>query len=666
MAGVAVVQHGVRSRPAGRCAGRGIWIATLLWWSGTAGAVAQQWPAGDPACIRLCLSADDPRTLGEPFQNRIRKQVTDVLRLLVGARLQLSAQPLPALEQWLRTHPLEQLTRAVCHACGCPDTEKTLLLTVRYSAGTYSLAAVEYDPQFDERGPVLRRQVVQRELVPDTLARLAARSWCPVGQVVAASTGRYEIRFAGLGRLQHGPAWAALKPQQVLQLCRQVWTADGIEPQTSTDQFLLVDQLDDQRVLARPADPQDRASWLAQLQDPRVRYLVRRVDGEPEPVTVEVRLLDSYQPREGCEVYLAPPPPAAKKPPQRLGVTDCNGQLTFLPTTGPLLEIAVHYHDLVATKRFAIGVSTTPLLFLVPDRSGERLDFQMALNQVLDQKRNKVIHIRALQDQLQAAQAAADASQAAELIRQLQQEFRLDDLRYATQTIARLAATKNVDVKPLVDRVYQELDDLQKQYDAAQYQKIDRITRSKQLKHQIDGASQTGDWAAAQQLLEEFCRLNPEDQPSRAQLERLRRARQPKTAAVEQARTVVWRALGTTRSDDLLLRWDELQPALETLLQADDRLPLYNVAPEYERWAELLADEIRQLQARTAGGPLRDPDEAHRLETRRRQIVRVSDDLANLMKRTEAALRAGLFPDATSPPKPAGTMLRAVIPGGPP
>ena len=253
--------------------------------------------------LALVLQTTDHPALNEPFLRRVQTRVETMLRVLLGEDARLKWPDAPPLGRWLRDHSLDQLTAENCRQFGLDQAEKTLILRVSLSRDGYELSAVEYDRHFDTLDRVHSTRVGQRDLVGDALGRLTLRCWTPVGELVTRRGNAWVVRYGEWSQLSRLPEWSRLKRGAVLQLVREVQTADGIRQKPRTDQFLTLQSLTPDDAECELAMPEGAGSnWFQYLGHAQARYLVRRLSPTSGELIARAVFKDSLTPREGCEV----------------------------------------------------------------------------------------------------------------------------------------------------------------------------------------------------------------------------------------------------------------------------------------------------------------------------------------------------------------------------
>jgi hypothetical protein len=517
-------------------------------------------------------------------------------------------------------------------------------MQAHWSRGTYRLAAVEYDDTFFHVGPVARAEVLQRELVSVALARLGLRCWTPVGEVVGVHGDVCQVHFGPAG---HSPSVRHPRPGDVLQLCRHVWLPEGVKPTTSRQQYLLVDKVDgtdSQSVSAeaKVARPPGSASLFSHFGQPRVRYLARCLHARSGPATVEVRLRESGQPREGCEVYVSLQPPDSSQPPGQLqGITDSRGRVSISPPNATLFHVTVRYDDMIDTKVCVPGAGDDPLVFLMPDR-GERTAFRLQLARVRQEVELRRYRLKHMAEELQEAGRSLNAARASQLYSEAREQFNLEDLKQRLERTRILTRSSGVDVEAEIQTLSREIDNLERDESKAKFAERAHKTKIADVKNRMQAAMGTKDWAQAGRLMEELCQIDPENEEARKMRDRYRRVSLAANPHHEAARRTVKRLDRTSHVDGLLVVWNDLRQALDVLLENQDRLALDTASLQYDTWYQLIKNELIRIQ-QISSSPVPEQEKAV-LDQRVADLKRVFEELVDIQEQTERLLAGGVLP----------------------
>ncbi len=607
---------------------------------------AQMWGSADGADIGLLLWMEDHRLLNDTLRARLVSTVQHAFIQALGPTVRLELVASVDGQSWLSHHDLGELTPELCTSFGLDRQDeqsvrrwqKTLVARLTWQRGTYKLAVCEYDDTFYQVGRVHRADVIQREVVPITAARLGLRCWTAIGRIQSVAGETVDVTFP----IQSNSPWIQ-HPQSgdVLQLCQQLRLRDGTRVAVSHDQYLLVDQAAAVTTAHLMKAPQI-SNWLGRFGRENVRFLARRLDVRRQPVTVEVRLESKNQPREGCEVYVsATPPSSLTNPGKRIGLTNSQGQLTFSHESDALFFVSVRFNDLVDTRVYAHGADSDPLTFLMPDRQ-KQLAYDLELKRLRDDLKLRRHRVQHLANEMKQAGDNVDVAAARQTVSQAQQHFDVEELRRRVRTLRILAAKDNVTIDEDVNDFLQALDRFEEDPANPYFDKALHTTRIVEVKQRLVRAMSNLDWDLTGRLLEELCQLEPNDADAQSKLAAFRTARSAKSAEHANARAVMDGARQVRNIDSLLARWDDIRDAMETMLQHQDRLMLAKVHAVFDQWFQVIRDEVLTIK-NVSSTPVT-PDKKAALERRLVELQTVSRELVSINTRCNQLLSGGVLP----------------------
>lgn len=596
---------------------------------------AQGFPVLSGQEVGLVLHVVDHPSLGDAFVRRTQSRAQQMLQTLLGFDGRVPVLDVPPLRKWLRDHELEELTPDLCRKLGLDQVEKVVVLVVRRERGTYVLSAREYDRHFDSTDRPQRTSVLQRELVPDALGRLALRCWSPVGQIVARSDKTFTVRFPRAAALSSLPQWSRLQSGAVLQLIREVQTSEGLRQKPRLDQFLIANQLqgDDLECrLALQESPGPGGDWFQYLGHSQARYLVRRVSAAPGSLNARVVFQDSGLPREGCEVAVSE---SLLRAPQPLGHTGPTGELA-IPPGSSLLYVTVQYEDQKLTRVAVPGITANPLIFQIAPRTmqGDSLAEVVRLE---DRLRDTVAILNDLVKQMNEASQLKDVAKMQELLEQAQREVRLDELLASATTLQGKVPSSD----PAAARLTTLIADIRQttqQSGTGGFQQAVTNGRIEVLKQEIGDAYRESRWADAEQRLREYTRLNPGDATAKSRLDELTAGLPDHGPEHRTARVTIEKYRGFTRIQELLDRWPELQPALELLIAEKDRLWLMTAEKEFSNWITLANQEAARIRQIVDSGTTLDDVQRDDLTARAKQLEQTGNELAAIVTQTDGII----------------------------
>lgn len=600
---------------------------------------AQSWPALTGKELGYVIHLTDEPALSDTFAQRAEARFRQMLQTLLGHDARIVALNQPPLTRWLRDHALEELTPDLCRQFKLDETEKTIVLHVEWKRGVYYLAAVEYDRHFDQIDQTHRTKVLQRELVADSLGRLALRCWSPVGVLTGRNGATFFVRYPDTSRLVAVDEWSRLKSGAVLQLYREQRGSDGIQQKARSDQFLVVQQVTPQGFECALALPETQTAdpWFRQLQDPHARYLVRRLTATGGSIHAKVVFKDSLVPREGCEVSTTD---SLHLTPKSLGHTGVGGDLPVEASSSGLLYVTIRYDDVVQTKVCFVGVSPDPLLFQITAR-GSASDLESEIARFEDRLRDNVAVLNDVVRQMNEAKKLNDVPKMQELLTQAEQTSNLADLQKAVTELSRKVPAAETSSVDRVKRLLADIQQVGKETNLNGFRTSVRSGRSNVLKQQIAAAYNECRWQDATKSLTEYVQLVPMDDTAKARLDELNAGLPEKNAAHRAARSTIEQRVGIARIDDLIMHWDELHAALKTAIQHKDRLWLMTAEKDFNTWTMLVNEDVDRIKATVAAGTQNlDQSQTDELARRAMQLEKLGEELSVVLENADKVLEA--------------------------
>lgn len=561
---------------------------------------AQSWTPLTGKDLGYVLHVADHPALGETFTQRCESRLQQMLQSLLGFDAKIVAVNQPPLQRWLRDHALEELTPELCRQFKLDQTEKTVVLQVSWDRGVYRLGAVEYDRHFEQVDRSHQTQVWQRELVADSLGRLALRCWSPVGRLVSRHDGSFLVHYPDAARLIAVGEWSRLKAGSVLQLYRELRTQDGIRQKPRMDQFLVVDQVTPagfECTLAIP-DIQATDTWFKHLADPQARYLVRRLTPTGGDITAKVVFKDSSVPREGCEVTVSDNPRLAARP---LGQTGAGGEVIVPANSSGLLYITIQYDDQKLTKACFVGVTPSPLLFQIAAR-GSASDLDSEIARLEDRLRDNVAMLNDVVRQMNDAKKLNDVPKMEELLTQAEKTGNFSELKAAVTELTRKTPPTDTDSAGRLKTLLADIQQVGQQSNLGSFKTAVTTGRINVLKQQIAAAYNESRWQDASKLLEEYVQADPQDETAKDRLAELSAGLPVQDVAHRKARETIDQRRGMTRIEDLIAHWTELNIALKLVLKHKDRLWLMTAEKEFNSWSTLVSDDVEHVKKTVAAG----------------------------------------------------------------
>lgn len=588
--------------------------------------------------LSLVMQATDHPALNDPFLRRVQTRVETMLRVLLGEDARLTWTDAPPLSRWLREHSLDQLTAENCRQFGLDQAEKSLILRVSLSRDGYELSALEYDRHFDTVDRVHSTRVGQRDLVGDALGRLALRCWTPVGELVARRGNAWVVRYGEWTKLSRASEWSRLKRGAVLQLIREVQTADGIRQKPRTDQFLVLQSLTPDEAECELAMPEAPGSnWFQFLGRAQARYLVRRLSPTSAELTARAVFKDSLTPREGCEVSVSELLHGAKQP---AGLTGVAGELRLSAATSGVLFVSVQFRDQIRTKVCFPGITPSPVLFQF-DHEDLLDELDSELTGAEDHLRDAVATLNDLVRQMNEATKLNDVPRMQTLLKEAERSNELAAMRKAADGLKQKDAASG---NHRADRVRQLLADIaqaQRQTNLDQFRQAVSAVQINVLKERIAAAYKDNRWQDAEQLLQEYVQANPSDVTAKTRLQELSAGLPSHNAEHQKARETVEKHQGFTRMQQLLDHWDELDAALSCLLREQDRLWMTITEHEFNGWLMLVNAEAERIKLLVESGTALDQTQLDELTARAKRLEVIGPRLSEFVEKTDKLLAGG-------------------------
>jgi len=596
---------------------------------------AQLFPVHTGTEVGFVLHVDEHPALGPAFVERARRRLERMLTTLLGYRAQVRQLEALPLRNWMTDHALAELTSDECRQFGLSAMEKTIVLRMTRSTSGYELASREYDRHFDTLDQRQHVRVVQRELVPDTLGRLALRCWTPVGKITGHSGGRFTIQFDQAARLSSVASWSRLAPGAVLQMFRDVQTAGGARQHARTDQFLVVSDVHDQQLEASLALPESGGAspWFQYIGYPQAQYLVRRLTPVSTEIAVKVVFRDTLLPREGCAVNLSS---SLSINPDLVGHTGPGGLISVKSPESGLQFLTVQYEKQELQKVCLPGVTPSPLLFQIAPRSDSMgMDTQVA--KLEDKLRDRIAVINDLVVKMNEASQLRDVTRMEQLMADAEQTS-FAQLESEVQSL--IAQVEN-STSGIPERLQTLQDDVQQAQQKSGLEKFRQALRTGQeevLKRKIAAAYQAARWSDAEQLLKQYVRLVPDDATASQRLAELSAGLPVQSQPHAAARRTIERLQGLTKVEEVISHWDELNDSLSLLLSLKDRLWLMLAEKQFNNWLTLINDDVNRIKQVADSGTALTQEQRDALADRARTLETLGPSLSRIVEQTDAIL----------------------------
>lgn len=589
-------------------------------------ASAEIFPPTSGSEVHVAFAMEPAAALDKEFVERVRRHVETSLADLLGADRNVRRIDLPKFQQWLDRHRMDELTSDAAMDFGGSPAAKTMLLALRHDRGAYRLSAAECEGYFGELGPLREASVVQRSMVAENLARMAVRSFTPVGEVVGRNGTSFVVSLQRQKEMTSTPDWPRVRPGSILRLYREGVRPSGeIDQQARRDQFLLVEKATSTQIVARSVIQTASDPWFQGFGNPRTRFLVRGIDPRREPITVRVVLGETGAMREGCEVYATfGASLEAKRQGKLLGLTNARGEFTFVPESADLCLLNVKYDSLEFAQAIVPGVTPSPRTITVASRT-PRLEIEMQLTQLHGRLGDAVIVMNDFISRRDAASNAGDSSKAAEYAKHAREAANLDQFRKDLAAVEAQAKEKSIDLASRFADFRSDISRIERQFDPQAGARAVNAAQSRTLQEEMKQTADRLDWPRLLTLYEQYVRLNPDDKDAAKTLAELRADLTPQSPQHAAARKTVDSGIPITRIDDLIREWKELRPALDLLIQRKDKRWLLKASRGLAEWQKIAnADAVRVDEE------IKDPKTAND-EARLKQLDRRLDELEPLL-----------------------------------
>ncbi|TWU05627.1 coiled-coil domain-containing protein [Stieleria varia] len=555
--------------------------------------------------VSVVLHAERDPAVSDSLLTAVQNRVERLFVTVLGAGATVDIVSRPAVDEWLGRNSIEQLTAAQCRLLGLDGDEKTIVLSIEYRNGSFYIHAGEFDRHFDQFGPIESAEVVQRDMLDEAAARLAMNCWTPVGQIVSTQDDKFVVHFANLPRLLSTSKLSRLDQGAVLQLYRETINDNQLRQDAHPSQFLAIESLGANAVVAAPiGDAWDR-DWFQYLDDARARYLVRRVTPRTGVSRLQVLLTgtvpdqpDILAPRGGCDVYLHDQPsPRLKINSNIAAVTQRNGLAEFQVDHPKPIFVTVAYENQAITQPFVRGVSPEPLIFQFR-YLGNQGDYLTSLKGLHDQLRANAAKINQLVATISNKAKESDEQTIRQLSNEALQLANVDSLVDQAEAIDEAAKVENLDLSEAMKSFRKTIDDMNAQTARlrADMAMAERFAAAESSLKTIQEAFDAMRWAEALALLERFAVEFP-GHPQSGKLDRFRSAARAVNSTHAAARQRILDARTAQDISALTARWSAISQAIENLLSHDDALYLSHVNQMRDRWQQLVNDEIQSIKS---------------------------------------------------------------------
>lgn len=548
--------------------------------------------------VELYLFSGRHPALNDSLVAAVRQRVASILAQAASRGSSLR-DPAPDLDAWLADQALKSLTPDLCRKFGLDRAEATIVMTLNYSNGTYDAAAVEYVSDLDVVGEPRHAMVLQREMLPDAMARLAMQTWCPTGDIVGRSGKDFAIDFQTFDALEQLPELTRLPGPGCLQVYRKVDRGDQAHRSVWPDNCLVIQKIEGRYVMASMAVTPENQIWFDMLGDPRVRYRARLVPPAVAHLAVKLRTQDDGRPCEGFSVFSSN---VATTQRNQLGDwrgrTDASGSLVIETRYGSPTYVSVPYAGGHQTRVYVAGINQKELQFEVP-REDSRVDLQQLLTRVEEQ----VGDVRTLMNDWSARleQAAkVDESDAARVVvreaRELIEGLDWNGVRAQLAQVREASRQAGYqDLVALADRSEAIALAVERSASIVDFEEAEKSITVRKLRKEIQEAQAGHRWNQMAELLHELVLVDSNDAAAKrtlATLEKVLPAATPQHAA---ARAAIDSTVGISSVDILIARWKEIQPALATIVTNRDSLKLIELKERLDLWGNLATDEAARL-----------------------------------------------------------------------
>jgi hypothetical protein len=309
-------------------------------------------------------------------------------------------------------------------------------------------------------------------------------------------------------------------------------------------------------------------------------------------------------PRGGCDVYVSEAPRLRSNGLDRVvGVTNRDGIATIEVVSDNPVFVSVSYENVTKTRSFVRGVTPEPFVFTFEYLGGQS-DYLNSINWLQDEVRANAAVINSLVEQVNSIAREGDPAKIAELTRRVSQLQNVDEFVQKANSIEAHAKAKNLDISERIKQFREVAEQLRLQTRNLQ-EKLDGAKMFANAEGQLEDFQNLFNamkWPESLAALEKFS-IDFPDHPHSRKLAGFRTAVQPKDQNHAQARETLLSAIGMTRSQTLMDRWDAMRSALEILLQHNDALYLATINAEWNEWKILFGEEIKEIVALNTSAP---------------------------------------------------------------
>ena len=603
---------------------------------------AQSFPPVTGLDVAVELHCDDDLALSQGFVDGLREHVELVLSTMLGGGAKVKIESTPAIADWLSEHDLAELTPANCQTLGCDKSEKTILIDVQYRSGCFSLSATEFDRHFDSRGPIYEAEIVQRNMVRESAARLAMNCWTPIGRIQSKRDREMVISFANMARLLSVPNWSRMKKGAVLQLYRETINGNQLRQDAHPTQFLTIKTVSPSGAVAVPVGNEWDENWFQYVDDSRARYLVRRVAVREGLSRVKVLISGTVKdkpnvlvPRGGCDVYLHDKQPSTTQFIQNaIAVTNREGEAAFRVDSPQPVFLTVAYENQSITQPYVPGVSPEPVMFQFR-YLGNQSDYLTRLAALHDKLRASSAVINSRIQQITDTAKDADVATIQRLGQEALKRANVDALIEQVDEIEKLAKAESLDISKEIASFRRSAQNLTQQTSKLQSEMLtaESFAAGERALESIQGHFDAMRWDEVLSEMSAFSQKYP-DHPQATKLTAIRSAIEPQNAEHGAARQTLIRAGKASDFNALKGQWSQIRDALLLLLQHDDSVYLTSVNAMRDGWMRLVNEEINSIKADNVAanklqGQARD-DEVAALKARVAALKPVRDDLEQL------------------------------------
>lgn len=576
------------------------WIVFMLSLISPVSAQITSWPALRNTDIGVSLSTGDHPALSQAFVDRVYERTEQIIKMMWGGETTIQRTSYPNLDAWLEVHSLDDLDAQKCSQLGVNQHAKEIIIHLDYNQGKYQITVSQYDQYLQALQNAISETTLQRMMVNDVAARLAVQSWSPIGVVIGQNNNHYQVVFPDVSNMSALQEWGLLRVGSILQLYSETLNQTQLRQSSgSTSQFLIVSEINDSGILAKLALPESANSgWFQHLGHRHARYLTRIVRPLQSPLNVEVSLVETGAPREGCAVYLSTSSPEEDYG-ELIGLTNTAGRLSKTPKIGSLSYLTVSYEDLKKTRVIVPGVTPSRLDFSFPYR-GQQSRQQLVLQGLETQLSNYSLRIQQRVQELEAVTQKSDVDRAEQLAAEIDELLsKVNSLDKRIQVLNRSSEYSQASVSSRLKELSTNL--AKAQTDVGKVEDAVTIARMNRLKSQFETHWNAQDWELAREDLQSFLKNSENidgDYPILEQkFQLLESALKNNDSDLTQARKVVENSIGIEQLDQLQRLWPSLKKSLEILNQKQDYLWLIEIYDEFLVLSELLKAEGQRLTA---------------------------------------------------------------------